>query len=121
MRKWYIPDCYWHSISNGEFVSHEAVCVLNTTTCDATVNLTMYFEDRDPVGGYSVVIPAQRTIHIRIDKIKNNECVAVPQDTPYAIVVESEVENLTVQYTRVDSSQNPLALCTTIVQQRENP
>lgn len=115
MKRWYIPDCYWHSISHGDFVSHEAVCVLNTSEKDAKVTLTTYFEDRDPIGGYEVTIPAKRTIHIRIDKIKNAQGQAVPQDTPYAIVVESETEDLTVQYTRVDSSQSPLALCTTRV------
>lgn len=115
MKSWFIPDCYWHSVSNGEFVSHEAVCVLNITQENAEVSLTLYFENREPVGDYTVLIPAQRTNHIRIDKIKNNNGISVPQDTPYAIVVQSACESLTVQYTRVDSSQEPLAICTTIV------
>ena len=115
-KQWFIPDCYWHSKSSeGYFVSHEAVCVLNTTKTDAKVTLTMYFEDRGPLGGFETVIPAERTIHIRIDKILNKDNIPAPKDTPYAIVVESENEQLHVQYTRVDCSQDPLALCTTVV------
>ncbi len=115
-KKWYIPDCYWHSHSEGDyFVSHEAVCVLNTTAADAVVSLTLYFEDRAPVKGYEVTVPAERTIHIRIDRIVNKDGIAVPKDTPYAIVVESSCEDLHVQYTRVDCSQDPLAICTTVV------
>lgn len=115
MNRWYIPDCYWHSVSHGEFVSHEAVCVLNTSQQDAKVLITTYFEDRDPVGGYEVVVPAQRTLHIRMDKIKNNQGQAIPMDTPYAVLVESENAELTIQYSRADSSQSPLTLCTTRV------
>lgn len=38
--KWYIPDCFWHSKSNGVFPSHEAVCVLNTNESPVDVELT---------------------------------------------------------------------------------
>lgn len=112
--KWYIPDCFWHSKSNGVFVSHEAVCILNTNEKEVTVNLTLYFEDRDKIGGYSIVIPAERTRHIRLDKTLNAEGTPIPQDTPYAMVIECE-ETITVQYTRVDTSQPELAIATTII------
>ena len=39
-------------------------------------------------------------------------------DTPYAIVIESE-SMLTVQYTRVDTTQAELAISTTMVQKGE--
>ena len=48
-----IPDCYWPDSANGAYVSHEAVCVLNTGTEEITVELTLYFEDRDKMGGQS--------------------------------------------------------------------
>jgi hypothetical protein len=112
--KWYIPDCYWNSKSNGIFVSHEAVCILNANSISAVVELTLYFEDRDKIAGYHAVIPPERTLHIRLDKLVSKCGTPVPRDTPYAIVVNCE-QNITVQYTRVDTSQPEMAIATTIV------
>lgn len=115
MKRWYIPDGFWHSKSTGgEFVSHEAVCVLNTNPQAARVALALYFEDRDKMEGFSFTVEPERTMHIRMDKIVNRGGQPVPKDTPYAIVVESELD-LSVQYTRVDTSQSALTMASTIV------
>ena len=114
MKTWYIPDAYYPSSKNGEYVSHEAVCMLNTGSEDAEVRLTLYFEDREKLEGFFVTVPAERTIHCRMDKIRNQKGEGVPTDTPYAINIESEKE-LTVQYTRVDTTQAQLAIATTII------
>ncbi|MCI9068159.1 MAG: hypothetical protein HFI65_05735 [Lachnospiraceae bacterium] len=114
MKTWYIPDAYYPSSKNGEYVSHEAICFLNTGKADAAVSMTLYFEDREKLGGFSVTVPAERTVHCRMDQIRNRDGVPVPTDTPYAVKVESEAE-LTVQYTRVDTTQAQLAIATTIV------
>lgn len=112
--KWYIPDCFWHSKSNGVFVSHEAICILNTNDTPVKVNITLYFEDRDKLPGYSVEVGAERPLHIRMDQLKNTDGTPVPQDTPYAAVVECE-KNITIQYTRVDTSQPEMAIATAII------
>lgn len=112
--KWYIPDCYWHSRSSGVFVSHEAVCVLNTGDTPARIKMTLYFEDRDKLDGYVVEVPAERTLHIRLDRLVNAKGAPIPQDTPYAMVLECE-QRLVVQYTRVDTSQPAMAIATTMV------
>ena len=96
MKTWYIPDAYYPSSKNGEYVSHEAVCMLNTGSEDAEVRLTLYFEDREKLEGFFVTVPAERTIHCRMDKIRNQKGEGVPTDTPYAIKIESEKE-LTVR------------------------
>lgn len=114
MKTWYIPDAYYPSSKNGEYVSHEAVCLLNVGTEDAEVSMTLYFEDRDKMEGFVVKVPAERTVHCRMDKIKNGAGECVPTDTPYAIMIKSE-KDLTVQYTRVDTTQEQLAIATTIV------
>ena len=62
---WLIPDGFLHSVSLNDQVSHEAVCVLNTSDKDATVTLTLYFEDRDVMTGFSAECKAGRTHHIR--------------------------------------------------------
>lgn len=109
-----IPDCYWPDSANGEYVSHEAVCVLNTSEEAATVTLTLYFEDRDKVGGYVVVVPAERTKHIRLDQLLSKDGTAIPKATPYAMVIECD-KDVAIQYTRVDTTQAELAIATTMV------
>jgi hypothetical protein len=78
------------------------------------VNLTLYFEDREKLGGFSAEVPPERTLHIRLDKLVSREGIPIPQDTPYAMVIDCE-QNITVQYTRVDTSQPAMALMTTMV------
>ncbi len=113
-KTWYIPDCYWaEGGTEGPYVSHEAVCVLNTGCCDAAVNMTLYFEDRDPVGGFKSVCGAHRTHHIRMDRLKNDKGEAIPRGVPYAVVVECS-EPVFVQYSRCDTTQPQMAFMTAI-------
>ena len=112
--KWYIPDCYWNSKSNGMVVSHEAVCILNTNSVPASIELTLYFEDREKINGYNAMVPPERTLHIRLDKLVSKGGAPIPRDTPYAIVVDCD-QSITVQYTRIDTSQSEMAIATTIV------
>lgn len=112
-KTWLISDGFWHSKSNGLFPSHESICVLNTSDKAATINITLFFEDRDEMSGFKVTCPARRTVHIRMDKQKNDKGQTVPQDVPYAMLVESDIE-LVVQYSRMDTSQSEMAVMTTI-------
>lgn len=110
--KWLIPDCYWPAVNTGDqYVSHEAICVLNTNPQAVTVSLTLYFEDREPITGISKTVGGERTLHIRMDQL---EGCPVPRGVPYAVVVSCDQE-IAVQYTRVDTTQPALAISTTIV------
>lgn len=109
-----IPDCYLPSSANGTYVSHEAVCVLNLNAEPVTVSMTLYFEDRDKMEGFVVTVPAERTHHIRLDKLLSVNGTPIPKDTPYAMVIESELE-VAIQYTRVDTTQPELAMITAMV------
>ena len=112
-KTWLIPDCFLNSVSKNESISHEAICVINTTDTDAKINLTLFFEDRDTCKDFSAVCKAGRTHHIRMDKLKNDKGELIPRDTPYAALVESNV-NIVVQYSRLDTSEVEMALMTTI-------
>ena len=114
MYKWQSPDGYWKTASNGNYESHEAICLLNTTDEDADVKMTLFFENSPKMGGFDVKVAAERTLHVRMDKIKNKDGLPVPSDMPYAVLLESNV-NLSVQYTRVDSSQEALTIASTII------
>ena len=111
---WYIPDGYLPPTSYpGSLVSHEAVCVLNTGPHDATVRLTIYFEDREPLRDLTSRVPAERTLHIRLDKPEYTGGQRLPTGVPYAIRVESDVPVI-VQHSRLDATQPALALFTTM-------
>lgn len=110
---WLIADGFYPPHSSGEFPSHEAVCVLNPGKRDAKIELTLYFEDREKMGGFTAVCPAERTIHIRMDRITNEQGEGVPMGVPYAIMVVADTE-VVVQYSRMDTTQPAMALMTTM-------
>ena len=113
-RIWYIPDGYLPPTSYaGSLVSHEAVCVLNTGAENATVRLTIYFEDREPLRDLTSHVPAERTLHIRLDNPQHTGNHRLPAGVPYAIRVESDVPVI-VQHSRLDATQPALALFTTM-------
>lgn len=101
---WFFPDAYLPNPQDG--VSHEAVCILNLGDADAVVEMTLYFEDAACMKGFRAVCPAQRTKHIRLDKIRSEEGAPIPTDRPYALWVHSS-EKVLCQYTRVDASVPP--------------
>ncbi len=112
-RVWVIPDGYLPSKSTGELPSHESTCVLNLGMREANVHLTAFFEDRDSLGGFRVVCPPRRTMHIRLDRLKNDRQESIPAGVPFALEVESSAD-VVVQHTRLDSTQPALALMTTM-------
>ncbi len=112
-RVWVIPDGFLPAVSTGALKSHESTCVLNPGSRPAVVKLVAYFEDREPLEGFRVVCPPWRTIHIRLDTLKNDRQESIPLGVPFALKVESSVE-VVVQHTRLDSTQPALALMTTM-------
>lgn len=112
-RTWIIPDGFLPTKSTGDQISHEAVCVLNLGDEDAVIRLHFYFEDREPMTEFTSHCGAKRTHHIRLDKITDVNGNPVPRGVPYAIKVESSVP-IVVQHSRLDTSQEALALFTTM-------
>lgn len=112
-KTWLIPDCFLNSVSKNESISHEAICVINTTDNDANIKITLFFEDRECDESFSAFCGSKKTHHIRMDKLKKENGEMIPRDTPYAALIESDV-NIVVQYSRLDTSQVEMALMTTI-------
>lgn len=112
-RLWVIPDAYLPAKSTGPLKSHESTCVLNLGRRRAVVKLVAYFEDREPLEGFRVVCPPRRTVHIRLDQLKNHKKQGIPSGVPFALKVESSTR-IVVQHTRLDSTQSALALMTTM-------
>jgi hypothetical protein len=111
--RWAIPEGYIPSQSISQdraLLSHETACILNANGKDASVKLTVFFANRDPVI-YRVTVPARRTLHLRFNDL--NDPAPVPLDTDYASVFESDVP-IVVQHTRLDSRRAEIALLSTI-------
>lgn len=111
---WAIAEGYIPARSHGpepEMASHETACILNTSGQPANIEITIYFNDREPAGPYRVTVPARRTVHLRFNDLKNPE--PIPKETDYASVIESDVP-VVVQFTRLDSRQAENALISTI-------
>ncbi|HEY9898365.1 MAG TPA: sensory rhodopsin transducer [Pantanalinema sp.] len=112
--RWAIAEGYLPAWSHGpapEMVSHEAICLLNTSDRVAHVAITVYFSNRDPVGPYRIQVSARRTLHLRMNDLSDPE--PIPVGTDYASVIESDVP-IVVQHTRLDSRQAENALLSTI-------
>jgi hypothetical protein len=112
--RWAIAEGYIPSQSHGpepEMTSHETACLLNASDRDAHVEITLFFADREPVGPYSVAVPARRAKHLRFNDLRKPE--SIPRDTDYANIIESDVP-IVVQHTRLDSRQSANALLSTV-------
>lgn len=112
-RMWLVPDCYLPEKSTGGLESHESTCVLNLGAREASLVFTAYFEDRPPIQKLLARCPSQRTMHVRVDSLRNLKGQSIPKGVPFALVVESNVP-VVVQHTRLDSTQAALALMTTM-------
>ncbi len=99
--------------AKGNYVSHEAICVLNLSECDAKIKLTVFFEDKEPLYGFTAVCKSKRSNHIRLDKITNDKNEQIPKETPYSVLVESDVE-IVAQHSCMDVSQAEMTLMSTI-------
>ncbi|NUS61067.1 MAG: sensory rhodopsin transducer [Lysobacter sp.] len=112
--RWVIAEGYIPAWSHGpapQLESHETCCLLNTGDSAVRVEITLYFEDREPVGPYVLELGARRTKHLRFNDLSDPE--PVPKDTPYASVIEADGP-IVVQHSRLDSRQHENALMTTI-------
>lgn len=120
MKTWLIPDMFWPAdTAPGVYISHEAICILNTSDEDSKVDIVLYYEDREPVCLPTQVCPARRTSHIRMDKILTSEGEHITRGIGYAALVKCSVP-VSVQYTRVDTTQAANAMMTTMAQPLES-
>jgi hypothetical protein len=112
--RWAIAEGYIPATSHGPdptMTSHETVCLLNAGDTDADVTITIYFTNRPPAGPYRIVVPAQRTRHVRFNDLADPE--PIPRETEYSSVIESSVP-IVAQHTRLDSRQAENAVMTSI-------
>lgn len=113
-RHWAIAEGYipsQSSFSDPALVSHETACILNASDREAEVRITVFFADREPIGPYRVTVGARRTLHLRLNDLKDP--APIPRDTDYASVFEADGP-IIVQHTRLDSRRAEISLLSTI-------
>ncbi len=111
--RWAIAEGYIPPWSHGpepQMLSHETACILHAGDRDAHIRITVFYPDREPVGPYNMVVPAQRVRHIRYNDLADP--APIPTGTDYASLIESDVP-VVVPHTRLDSRQAENALIST--------
>jgi hypothetical protein len=94
-----------------EFTSHERLCILNIGNRDASIEVLLFFEDREPVGPYIIDIAARRIRSVRLNDLIDP--AAIPLDTDYAVLLESDVP-VVVQLVHQDTRQAENSIYTTM-------
>jgi hypothetical protein len=113
-KHWAIAEGYIPPYSHGpapQMTSHEAVCILNAADETAHVEITLYYETKEPVGPYRFQIAPRRSCHLRFNNFSDPE--PIQTDTSFSSVLISDVP-VVVQHTRLDSRQAENALLSTI-------
>ena len=106
---WYFADGYLpEKKSNGEMEAHEALMLFNTSTEAITVELDIYFSDREPNKGIIIPVAAERIKAIRLDHPEELNGVEIPPVTQYALRIRASAP-IVVQFGRLDTTQNAMA------------
>ena len=112
-KNWIIPDCELPPEGEGVLKGHESVIVVNDSDKDATIQVTLFFTDKEPVTGIVWTVGAKRVKCFRMNVPEQMGNFVVPLETQYAMKLES-TQKIVVQYGRLDNRQTNLAYYTTM-------
>jgi hypothetical protein len=102
-RVWAIPGGRIPPVSHGtepEFTSFDQLCILNTGDEAARIDITIYYQDREPVGPYPLVVDARRVRHVRLNDLIDPEAIYLGR--PFGCVLRASVP-VVVQFARQDT------------------
>jgi hypothetical protein len=83
-----------------EPLGHEALMIVNNNDQNARVELEFLFEEKEPVSGVHITIPAKRVVCHRMDYPVGEEKYPIPFGQ-YAVVLKSDIP-LICLYGRLD-------------------
>lgn len=87
---WVFADGDLPPQGNEEPLGHEALMVVNTTGKDAHLDISIFFEDKEPTEGIKITVPSKRVNCFRMDSSIGEQQFQIPFGQ-YALVVESDV------------------------------
>ena len=111
-KTWVFPDTELPPAGDSLLKGHESIIVLNMNEKSASIELTLYFTDQEPVRLHPLTVEAERVRCFRLDNQKEIG-YAVPLETQYSVKLESDIQ-VVVQYGRLDARQDKLAFYTTM-------
>lgn len=92
---------------NGDDMSlpgHEALMITNKNTTDAHIIANLYFEDKPPVKGLHLIVPAERVVCFRMDLPFGEEKYEIPFGQ-YSLELECDTE-VCASFGRLDRRHN---------------
>ena len=110
-KSWYIVDGYRPPIKPSKDISyegHECIMILNTNSANANVKINIYYEDKEPVEGIPLTVPAKRIFAFRSSDDKVLGGIKLDVSEQYSLCITSDVD-IVVQYGRLDVQQSNLA------------
>ena len=110
---WVIPDCELPQEGEGVLKGHESVIVVNDNNKDVTIDVVLYFTDKDCYDNIKWKVGAKRVRCFRMNNLNDMCGFEVPYETQYAMKLVSS-GNIVVQYGRLDNRQTNLAYYTTL-------
>ena len=87
-----------------ELPGHEAMMITNKNTVDAHIKVNLYFEDKEPVKGLNLIVPAERVICVRMDLPICEEKFQIPFGQ-YSVELDSDIP-VCASYGRLDRRHN---------------
>jgi len=104
-----IPE--WGEGPGAPVASRETASILNASEREAHASITVFFQNREPIGPYRVTVPARRAERLCFNDLEKP--TPIPHDTQFACLIESDVP-IVVQQTRLDARRGDAAAITTI-------
>lgn len=109
-KNWVFADGELPPKDGGALDAHESLMVLNLNDTDATIKMTLLFEDRDPYEDITLKVDAKRVKCFRLDKPVGEEQYKIPFGQ-YALVLNSDQPVFAV-FGRLDTRQANMAFYT---------
>jgi hypothetical protein len=110
-KTWYVADGWMplkEKTGDPGYVGHEAIMILNSSDRDAEVLMDVYFEQKEPIEGIRLAVPAKRIKCIRMDHPEEIGGLKLERLFQYALRFRSTIE-VVIQYGRMDVTQPNLA------------
>ncbi|MCU6709630.1 sensory rhodopsin transducer [Paenibacillus sp. J5C_2022] len=111
--QWVFPDCELPPPGDSLLKGHESIIVLNMNNAPASIEMKLYFADREPVSLLPAIVEAERVRCFRLDHAQDMGGYVIPKETQYAVKLTSSVP-VVVQYGRLDTRQQDMAFYTTM-------
>ena len=109
-KQWVYPDLELPPPGDFPLKWHESLIILNMNDSDASIIITLYFTDKEPVSLPALTVKARRVRCLRLDK-EEEIGIQLPRETQYALRLNADIP-VVVQYGRLDTRQQNMAFYT---------